>query len=223
MTGQLSIVLTTLLLVFAVSRRSSGSPIEQLLSDFLDDAGDSQPDFGDDYDLHFDQRQNGTANFRLNIDGVLIAVPDSSQNSIGDLGLMASSYLMDFAAETGEGNEAEDNEADDKPYQFELNEPNISGNLDEKRPADEHSNELAGVEHILGVSSGGSEEVDAVAAIAVLPKKEVIEIVEAIKPAVVEVVKPAAVADAVRTVEAANLKQQQTRQKATGPHKKRNK
>lgn len=208
MTETLSIVLTTLLVfVAAVAQRSSGSPLEQLLTDFLDDASDSQPDFGDDYELHFDQRQNGTENYRLNVDGVLIAVPAASQNSIGSLGLLASSYLMDFAEATGNGDDDDDDEEDDKPYRFDLNDPNVSG----KRPADE----LTGAEHILGVNSGAAE-------IAVLPKKEAIEIVEAIKPA--EVVKPVAdVTDAVRTVEAATIDEQQTRQKATGPHKKRNK
>lgn len=229
MTGKLSIVITTLLLVFVASKRSSGSPIEQLLSDFLDDASDSQPDFGDDYELHFDQRQNGTENYRLNVDGVLIAVPAASQSSIGSLGLLASSYLMDFADATGNGDDEDDdddnlteNEANDKPYRFELNDPNISGKRGEKRPSDEHSNEMAGVEHILGVHSDGSGEM---ATVAVMPKKEVIAIVEEIKPpvAVVEVVRPTAAADTVRTVEAATIEEQQTRQKATGPHKKRNK
>lgn len=215
--GKLLNVVTTLLFVFIALQRSSGSPIEQLLSDFLDDAGDSQPDFGDDYELHFDQRQNGTENYRLNIDGVLIAVPAASQNSIGSLGLLASSYLMDFAEATGNGDDDDDDEANDKPYRFELNDPNIIAGKRGEKP-DDHNNEIAGVDHILGGNSGGE-----VAAIAVVPKKEVIEIVEAIKPtvAVVEMVKPTA--EAVRSVEAATIDEQQTRQKATGPNKKRNK
>ncbi|KAL1399742.1 hypothetical protein pipiens_007962 [Culex pipiens pipiens] len=50
----------------------------------------------DDYDVVFDQRQNGTENVRLNLDGLMIALPGPPQQS--DLSSMAGAALMDVLA-----------------------------------------------------------------------------------------------------------------------------
>lgn len=64
------------------TRSTSGSPFGSLF-DYLDD--NNGPVYDDvnrgDYDLRYDQRQNGTENVRLNVDGVLIAIPSSSSSS----------------------------------------------------------------------------------------------------------------------------------------------
>lgn len=57
------------------------------------DAGLSGENNKADYDLTYDQRQNGSENLRLNIDGVLIAVPASSASSPA-----ASSAFTDAAS-----------------------------------------------------------------------------------------------------------------------------
>lgn len=81
-------------LLLVATRSSQASPLS-FLFDYLDDSSRS----GDDgnYDLTYDQRQNGTENVRLNLDGVLIAVPSSggssssSSNSFTDI---ASNLLL---------------------------------------------------------------------------------------------------------------------------------
>ncbi|KAL9706363.1 hypothetical protein quinque_009881 [Culex quinquefasciatus] len=63
----------------------------------------------DDYDVVFDQRQNGTENVRLNLDGLMIALPGPLQQS--DLSSMAGAALMDvLAAHAGsfEGDSSEE-------------------------------------------------------------------------------------------------------------------
>lgn len=48
----------------------------------------------DDYDVIFDQRQNGTENVRLSVDGIMIAVPAPPSQS--DISTLASSALLDI-------------------------------------------------------------------------------------------------------------------------------
>lgn len=89
----------------------------------FDDYADEQTD--DDYDLHYDERQNGTENYRLNINGVVIAVPGASSNAMSSIGLLASNYLLELA-EAAAANEqpndtgVDDVENDEHPYDFEV-------------------------------------------------------------------------------------------------------
>lgn len=79
-----------------------------------------------DYDLHYDERQNGTENYRLNIKGVVIAVPGASSNAMNSVGLLASNYLLELAeaAAANEGSTNDDSSddaaTDDHPYDFEI-------------------------------------------------------------------------------------------------------
>ncbi|XP_035773897.1 A-agglutinin anchorage subunit-like isoform X2 [Anopheles albimanus] len=68
------------------------------VSAFLDDS--DYDSFEDDYDLVFDQRQNGTANVRVSVDGVVVALPgpDLSPSTSG-----ASTLLDLFASQMASG------------------------------------------------------------------------------------------------------------------------
>lgn len=59
---------------------SCGSPLG-LLFDYIDDSSGYDDTNTGDYELRYDQRQNGTENLRLNVDGVLIAIPSSAASS----------------------------------------------------------------------------------------------------------------------------------------------
>lgn len=76
-------------------RSVRASPFDLLL---LDDLIDDDGGVKDDYDLHYDQRQNGTENIRLRVDGVVIALPSSSSSQSGStVGNLASNYLLGLA------------------------------------------------------------------------------------------------------------------------------
>ncbi|XP_037052296.1 uncharacterized protein LOC119085885 [Bradysia coprophila] len=93
------------------------SPLGTLLfDDYTDEQADS------DYDLHYDERQNGTENYRLNIDGVVIALPGPSSNAMSSVGLLASNYLLELAAGNGGANDEglDEVENDYHPYDFEV-------------------------------------------------------------------------------------------------------
>lgn len=63
----------------------------------------------DDFDMRFDQRQNGTENIRLRIDGVLIGLPSSFSSSAGSVASnVAANYLLELAAAA----EDDDNDTD---------------------------------------------------------------------------------------------------------------
>lgn len=81
------------------------SPIDfMLLDEFIDEPAAS------DHDLTYDQRQNGTENIRLNIDGVIIAVPSSSSSQASSaIGNVAANYLLQLAA-------GADDDSDDGDY-----------------------------------------------------------------------------------------------------------
>lgn len=111
-----------LLLLFVccaqLTQISVSSPLGTLL---FDDYVDEQTD--DDYDLHYDERQNGTENYRLNINGVVIAVPGASTNAMSSIGLLASNYLLELAEAAAANEEPNDEgvddlETDDHPYDF---------------------------------------------------------------------------------------------------------
>lgn len=123
-----------LAILLVVATTVTCSPLELLFGDYLDlsPSDESKHDAEDDYDIHYDQRQTGTENYRLNIEGVLIAAPAASENAIGSLGLLATNYLSSMASaasDLDEEEEEEENEEEavdsdltqqaDKPYEFE--------------------------------------------------------------------------------------------------------
>lgn len=90
---------------------------EALLAELLDvgagtKLGGSQAGSdADDYDLHYDQRQSGQENYRVNVDGIMLTVPAASEQTVGSLGAMATNYLLDLAAATA-AQEGEDEDED---------------------------------------------------------------------------------------------------------------
>lgn len=110
--------------------------------DYADEVEDS------DYDLHYDERQNGTENYRLNINGVVIAVPGASSSAVSNVGLLATNYLLELAEAAADGAGAhdevvdDDDEGDDHPYDFVV----PAGGVD-----DEDKNE--NIEPVLSISA----------------------------------------------------------------------
>lgn len=85
-------------------------PIDFFLDDIDDDDEElSQPD----YDLHYDERQNGTENYRLRINGVLIAIPSTiTSNSASSIGTIASNYLLLNSLNSGGGDDNDHEDSD---------------------------------------------------------------------------------------------------------------
>uniref|UniRef100_A0AAG5D8Y4 DUF4794 domain-containing protein n=1 Tax=Anopheles atroparvus TaxID=41427 RepID=A0AAG5D8Y4_ANOAO len=99
--------LCSLLLVLVVVVRIDALPVS---SSYLenDDYDDS---FEDDYDVVFDQRQNGTANVHVSVDGVLLALPAPEIPTSASL---AGATLLDlFASQLAAGGELEDDVSDE--------------------------------------------------------------------------------------------------------------
>uniref|UniRef100_A0A182JSQ2 Uncharacterized protein n=1 Tax=Anopheles christyi TaxID=43041 RepID=A0A182JSQ2_9DIPT len=95
-----------LLLVLTVVRIDS-LPI----SSFLDDDSDYDDSFENDYDLVFDQRQNGTANVRVSVDGVMFALPAPEMSPSASL---AGATLLDlFASQLAATGESEDDSSEE--------------------------------------------------------------------------------------------------------------
>lgn len=79
-----------------------------LFDDLIDEPGNEQ-----DHDLTYDQRQNGTENIRLNVDGVIIAFPSSSSSQASSAaGNLAANYLLQLAA----GADDDDDDSDYFPF-----------------------------------------------------------------------------------------------------------
>ena len=73
-------------------------PLDQLLSDLLTQQDDGTDEFGD-YDLHYDQRQNGTENYRISLNGVIVAIPTgaaSQATELADLGALFAKPDQNF-------------------------------------------------------------------------------------------------------------------------------
>lgn len=89
----------------------NAAPIDYLL---LDDLPEDEPNNNEgDYDMTYDQRQNGTENIRLRIDGVLIAFPSSVSSSAGSMASnAAANYLLQLAA-AAEDDDSGSNESSD--------------------------------------------------------------------------------------------------------------
>lgn len=94
----------------AIFQAIDTAPLDYLL---LDDFSDDDPINGGDYDMTFDQRQNGTENLRVRVNGVLIAFPKSVSSSAGSVASsVAANYLLQLAetAEDDDNNDNDDNE-----------------------------------------------------------------------------------------------------------------
>lgn len=90
-------------------RAYNASPLDfMLFDDLIDEPGNEQ-----DHDLTYDQRQNGTENIRLNVDGVIIAFPSSSSSQASSAaGNLAANYLLQLAA----GADDDDDDSDYFPF-----------------------------------------------------------------------------------------------------------
>lgn len=91
------------------------SPLDLLLEDY---SGLTGEDADADYDIHYDQRQSGTENYRLKVDGVVIAAPAGSEDAIGSFGLIATNYMANLAAATSDLDNQKDSD-ENKPYAYE--------------------------------------------------------------------------------------------------------
>lgn len=109
---------SSVLAAVVANKRSvrSAAALDALLTEFLESGDTKGGNHGDndDYDLHYDQRQTGSENYRVNVDGVMVAVPAASETTISSLGALATNYLMDLAAATGELDGDEDDEEADE-------------------------------------------------------------------------------------------------------------
>lgn len=86
---------------FASVKMITASPVD---FSFLDDLMDGPSyEVDHDHDLKYDQRQNGTENLRLNVDGVIIAFPASTSNQATSAASnLAANYLLQLAAASEE-------------------------------------------------------------------------------------------------------------------------
>lgn len=99
----------------AVVPTTMALPMDTLLVEYLQSLSDTKlTAVADDldYDLHYDQRQKGSENYRLNVDGLMVAVPAAADTTIGALGDLATEYLLDLAAATSEL-DGDDDDQDD--------------------------------------------------------------------------------------------------------------
>lgn len=70
------------------------APVDYLLFDGL-----TNDEPAGDYDMLYDQRQNGTENFRLNIDGVIMAFPAAATSQASNTAAnVAANYLLQLAS-----------------------------------------------------------------------------------------------------------------------------
>lgn len=81
------------------------APVDYLL---LDGLNNDEP--AGDYDMLYDQRQNGTENFRLNVDGVIMAFPAAASSQASNAAAnVAANYLLQLASSLDD----EDDDNDD--------------------------------------------------------------------------------------------------------------
>lgn len=110
---------------FALIELLTASPVDlSFLDDIMD--GSSSYDINPNHDLKYDQRQNGTENLRLNLDGVIIAFPASTSNQATNAAAnVAANYLLQLAA-TSE----EDEDSDYFPFLKNSNQNGIAASND---------------------------------------------------------------------------------------------
>lgn len=111
---------------FAFIEILTASPVD--LS-FLDDLMDGPSyDINPNHDLKYDQRQNGTENLRLNVDGVIIAFPASTSNQATNAAAnLATNYLLQLAAAS-----EEDEDSDYFPFLKNSNQNGITASNDKE-------------------------------------------------------------------------------------------
>lgn len=98
-------------LLLISTHSTCGSPLGSLF-DYLDDSNGYDDVNKGDYDLRYDQRQNGTENVRLNVDGVLIAIPSSSSSSSSSSTSSFTNIATDLLLSTLLGTDYDDKSAD---------------------------------------------------------------------------------------------------------------
>lgn len=108
------------------------------LAGFFDEYSD------EDFDLHYDERQKGTENLRLRIDGVVLGIPSS-----GDMG-GSSDLISSLAAEIMAMNDEEEDEDDNE----------IQADNDKWPISFEIPSETSSVKPLVEVSSEKSPEVE---------------------------------------------------------------
>lgn len=114
---------------FALIELLTASPVDlSFLDDIMD--GSSSYDVNPNHDIKYDQRQNGTENLRLNLDGVIIAFPASTSNQATNAAAnVAANYLLQLAA-------AEDDEDSDYfPFLKNSNQNGIAASNDKETAA----------------------------------------------------------------------------------------
>lgn len=91
---------------FAVIEMFAAAPVDFA---FLDDLMDGPSyELDRNHDLKYDQRQNGTENLRLNVDGVIIAFPASTSNQATSAATnLAANYLLQLAAASDEDDDGD--------------------------------------------------------------------------------------------------------------------
>lgn len=131
----------------------SASALDALLTEFLESSDDTKlpsstgSQHGDtDYDLHYDQRQSGSENYRLNVDGVMMAVPAASETTISSLGALATNYLMDLAAATSELDAEDEEDAEDEATGEEGGVDVVEELVEEEQQQQQHHTPV-GIEH----------------------------------------------------------------------------
>lgn len=139
---------------------SYGSPLG-LLFDYIDDSSSYDATNKGDSELRYDQRQNGTENVRLNIDGVLIAIPSSaasssSPSSSGSFTNIATDLLLSTLLGSDYDDKSADIPAEGSPIPSELG-------AKQKIPIEAEKNDEKKVENLKNVSidekKGATEEV----------------------------------------------------------------
>lgn len=136
-----SILVLILLNVFVINVINS-TPLGGIFND--DEYSD------EDFDLHYDERQKGTENLRLRIDGVVLGIPASGSSSMGSSTDLFSSLAAEILAMNNENEDEDDNEiqadTDKWPIAFEI--PSETSSVkpfvdvsSEKDPAIESSSE----------------------------------------------------------------------------------
>lgn len=118
---------------FAIIKTFSASPVD---FSFLDDLMDGPSyEIDPNHDLRYDQRQNGTENLRLNVDGVVIAFPASTSNQATSAATnLAANYLLQLAAASDE-----DDDSDYLPFLKNANNENAVSASNDKETIAAHA------------------------------------------------------------------------------------
>lgn len=90
------------------------APVDYLLLDGLNNNDETG-----DYDMMYDQRQNGTENFRLHVDGVVVAFPASAtSHASAALSNVAANYLLQLASAVEDADDDDSNSDGNDPDNY---------------------------------------------------------------------------------------------------------